>query len=109
MQRWRRLVVGLCLLAGGLFSEVSAQVRVDGYYRRNGTYVQPHMRNAPDSNPYNNWSFPGNTNPYTGERATGRIDTYLQDRHYTPQPSRLNELTPLPGLQPLPGLRPLGQ
>lgn len=56
-----------------------AAVRVKGYYRKDGTYVQPHYRSNPDGNPYNNWSYPGNTNPYTGETATGNSDTYLKN------------------------------
>lgn len=32
----------------------SAQI-VNGYFRDNGTYVQPHFRSAPDGNPYNNY------------------------------------------------------
>ncbi|MGD9649653.1 MAG: hypothetical protein AB7G80_09605 [Dongiaceae bacterium] len=34
-----------------------ADVRVRGYYRDNGTYVQPHYRSNPDGNPYNNYSY----------------------------------------------------
>ena len=45
-------------------------VYVHGYFRGNGTYVQPHYRSAPDSTPYNNWSAYGNTNPYTGKAGT---------------------------------------
>jgi hypothetical protein len=52
-------------------------VRVRGYVKRDGTYVQPHYRSAPDRSPYNNWSFPGNINPYTGKIATGDPATYL--------------------------------
>jgi len=59
-------------------SDISADVRVSGYYR-NGTYVQGHWRSAPDGNPYNNWSFPGNINPYTGRIATGNPETYLKN------------------------------
>jgi len=56
-----------------------AVVKVRGYYRKDGTYVQPHYRSDPDSNPYNNWSFPGNVNPYTGNVAPGNPDTYLEN------------------------------
>lgn len=56
-----------------------AQVRVRGYTKSNGTYVQPHYRSKPDGNPYNNWSYPGNTNPYTGKVATGDQNTYLNN------------------------------
>jgi len=49
---------------------VSAQVRVRGHFRRDGTYVQPHYRSYPDGNFYNNWSTKGNVNPYTGAPGT---------------------------------------
>jgi hypothetical protein len=62
-----------------LTSAAFADVHVNGYYRSNGTYVQPYYRSDPDGNPYNNYSYPGNTNPYTGETATGNPDTYLED------------------------------
>ena len=45
-------------------------VYVNGYYRNNGTYVEPYHRSAPDSSPYNNYSTQGNINPYTGARGT---------------------------------------
>ncbi|TAH59064.1 MAG: tetratricopeptide repeat protein, partial [Gottschalkiaceae bacterium] len=57
----------------------SPPVHVDGYFRKDGTYVAPHFRSAPDGNPYNNYSFPGNINPYTGKKATGNPDTYLEN------------------------------
>lgn len=56
-----------------------AAVHVNGYFRKNGTYVAPYYRSNPDSNPYNNYNYPGNTNPYTGKTATGNTDTYLYD------------------------------
>ena len=49
---------------------VAGDAHVNGYYRSNGTYVQPHMRSAPDNNPYNNYSTQGNVNPYTGQQGT---------------------------------------
>lgn len=45
-------------------------VWVNGYYRRDGTYVQPHYRTAPDGNISNNWSTSPNVNPYTGKTGT---------------------------------------
>jgi hypothetical protein len=48
------------IIAAALLAIVSASVMADvhvrGYYRDNGTYVQPHVRTAPDSNPCNNYS-----------------------------------------------------
>jgi len=57
----------------------STDVWVSGYYRKDGTYVMGHWRSSPDGNPYNNWSFPGNINPYTGKVATGNPETYLKN------------------------------
>jgi len=56
-----------------------AQVHVRGYIRSNGTYVAPHMRSSPNLTPTDNYSYPGNTNPYTGKTATGNPDTYLKN------------------------------
>lgn len=48
----------------------AGDVHVQGYTRKDGTYVQPHYRSAPDSSRNNNWSTQGNTNPYTGQAGT---------------------------------------
>lgn len=53
-----------------------ADVSVKGYYRNDGTYVQPHHRSSPNSNTNDNWSTKGNTNPYTGEKGTRDPDNY---------------------------------
>ena len=45
-------------------------VHVNGYVKKDGTYVAPHERSSPDGNFYNNWSTVGNTNPYTGKEGT---------------------------------------
>ena len=62
-----------------IIKKVNAATYVRGYFRKNGTYVKPHYRSNADGNPYNNYSFPGNTNPYTGKTATGKPDTYLRN------------------------------
>ena len=43
---------------------------VNGYFKRNGTYVAPHMRTAPNGTRFDNWSTKGNVNPYTGKAGT---------------------------------------
>ena len=62
--------------------------QVDGYVRKDGTYVPPHYRSAPDDTRMNNYTSEPNANPYTGERGTR--DPYQQ--HYEPykpyKPSR---------------------
>ena len=62
------LVSAFIIISGIAFADVS----VRGYYRSNGTYVQPHYRSNPDGNFGNNWSTYGNVNPYTGKTGTKR-------------------------------------
>jgi hypothetical protein len=79
MRKWTAIVAGL-LLTGALTSEVFA-ASVGGYYRNDGTYVQPYQRTNPDGNPFNNYSFPGNDNPNIGRTTPGDQQRYL-DRYY---------------------------
>ena len=81
IRRLFRAAVLLSTLAAIALQTVSAQVRVRGYYRKDGTYVRPHVRTYPDGNPYNNYSFPGNFNPNTGRITRGNPETYLR-RYY---------------------------
>lgn len=60
----------IILLAALFATPAVAQVSVDGYVRRDGTYVAPHYRSAPDSNRFNNYSSQGNYNPYSGRVGT---------------------------------------
>ena len=55
-----------------------SQVKVNGYYRSNGTYVQPHYRTAPNHTVRDNWSTYPNVNPHTGKTGT---------KHYQYKPS----------------------
>lgn len=65
-----RLLIGL-LCSVLLATSALADVRVRGYVRTDGTYVQPHSRTAPDPTPRNNYSYPGNFNPNTGRITPG--------------------------------------
>lgn len=47
--------IALTLLT--LNSTAMASVYVQGYYRSNGTYVQPHIRSNPDGIKSNNYSY----------------------------------------------------
>lgn len=44
--------------------------QVDGYVKSNGTYVQPHVKTAPNSTTSDNFGTKGNYNPYTGKAGT---------------------------------------
>ncbi len=74
----KSIITTLVILFIGIGS-LFAQVWVDGYYRKDGTYVKGHYRTKPDGNPYNNYSYPGNYNPNTGKITGGRIETYLRN------------------------------
>lgn len=76
--RFIALVVALLVTTS---MSAAAQTYVRGYTRSDGTYVQGHWRSSPDGNPYNNYSYPGNTNPYTGKIATGDANAYVE-RYY---------------------------
>jgi hypothetical protein len=70
-------------------------VHVRGYIRKDGTYVAPHNRSAPDSNFENNWSTKGNFNPYTGEEGTRVTPPIPGGGSGTPKPSPALRTRPL--------------
>ena len=76
------IVIGLLVCA----APVLAQTRVDGYTKRDGTYVAPHWRSTPDSSHNNNWSTSPNVNPFTGQQGTRapRIEPYQPIQPYQP-------------------------
>jgi|GEM_PF-975828 len=67
-----RLFFAVMVLLAVTFSFTSAakDVRVKGYFRKNGTYVAPHYRSSPNSTTLDNYSTRGNYNPYTGKSGT---------------------------------------
>ena len=75
----KKALLALALLAA---TSAFADEYVQGYIRHDGTYVAPHHRTAPDSNPYNNYSTQGNTNPYTGQAGT--VNPYQQPSYNAP-------------------------
>ena len=70
-----KLISILFLVFGLLFAQ--SKVYVQGYYRTDGTYVKGHYRTAPDSNPYNNYSYPGNYNPNKNSTSKKSSSSYL--------------------------------
>ena len=71
-----KLTIAAIIALAALSAPASAaDTYVDGYYRSNGTYVQPHYRTAPNGNPYDNYNYPGNYNPNRG-RSTGGTYSY---------------------------------
>ena len=68
MKKWGLLAFSAVLALVAV--DALAQVRVRGYTRKDGTYVAPHYRSAPNSTKYDNYSTQGNYNPYTGKKGT---------------------------------------
>ena len=64
-------LISIVLFISSVSLSLSAQTRVSGYFKSNGTYVQPHVRSSRNSTNHDNWSTRGNMNPYTG--STGSI------------------------------------
>jgi hypothetical protein len=79
MSSIKRIILVLAVVVLGIPFTADAQVWVNGYYRDDGTYVKGHYRSSPDGNPYNNYSFPGNYNPNTGEVTSGSVEAYLRN------------------------------
>jgi len=70
------ICISLALLLGLSSAIAAANVSVDGYTKKNGTYVAPHQRTSPDSSFHNNWSTKGNSNPYTGKKGYKKYKGY---------------------------------
>ena len=48
----------------------NASKHVNGYTKRDGTYVAPHHRSDPNRTQRDNYSSKPNVNPYNGKRGT---------------------------------------
>lgn len=66
--------IALALFLGLVSLSAVADQFVNGYVRKDGTYVQPHWRSNSNSTKADNYSTSGNTNPYTG--AQGHSQDY---------------------------------
>ncbi|MDY0943873.1 hypothetical protein [Priestia megaterium] len=94
MNKKRIFIALLVFLVFGTTIQAQADVSVRGYYRKDGTYVRPHMRSDPDGNFNNNWSTKGNINPYTGEEGTktSPSDSGSYDSSYDSSDNDYNDL-----------------
>ncbi len=78
----RKSIVAISILASsiGLSIAANADQYVNGYTRRDGTYVEPHYQTNPNSTKLDNYSTQGNVNPYTGK--AGAVDPYKPSNDY---------------------------
>jgi hypothetical protein len=88
MKKWIVLSAVLGLM-GFLASETLA-ASVQGYYRKDGTYVQPHQRTNPNGKLSDNYSFPGNYNPNTGTITPGDPGRVPERSGTYPNPFQVN-------------------
>ena len=93
------ILILLFFYFGLVFSQTNPNhLKVSGYTRKDGTYVQPYFRTEPNSSKQDNFSTKGNINPYTGK--PGWIDPqskystfYYNTYTYTPTASESNYAT----------------
>ena len=65
MRFFIRIFFTVFLFAFG--TDCFAQVQVKGYYRKDGTYVSPHVRSSPDAYKWNNYGPSSSSPEYTGK------------------------------------------
>ncbi len=70
-----KTLLSLIFLLALIFpSIVYADQFVNGYVRRDGTYVAPHIRSSPNNTVIDNHSLSGNRNPYNGNIGSNRYE-----------------------------------
>jgi hypothetical protein len=82
-----KLILSAALLLPAIATGGSAQraVGVRGHTTRDGVYVPPYVRTAPNETRTDNWSSKPNINPYTGKAGTA--DPYAP-KPYKPYSSK---------------------
>lgn len=73
-----RLILGLA--ATFLVSTVWSDTYVNGYYKKDGTYVDGHFKSSPNNTNRDNYSTQTNLNPYTGT-AGSKAPDYSQNAY----------------------------
>ena len=84
----KTLIYTLAIMMALTFPAKAQDSYVEGYYRNDGTYVQPHYRSAPNSNPYDNYSAPTNINPSIGsfgDNNSPSLDNGGAENSFKPQ------------------------
>jgi hypothetical protein len=91
----------LCLIY--LSQTCLSQVRVRGYFRKNGTYVSPHIRTSPDGILSNNYSYKsGNSSLSIGSNKTYQSKNYLLNNSATVISSVNNDVSKIDNSHPSP-------
>jgi hypothetical protein len=96
-QRVTMGLVGVLVVSLLLVLVAEAQVLVEGYFCKDGTYVQPLIAPSLESTLYKNDNAPGTVHPSTGKIPPGNPNTYLYTSCNPPFPSPFL-VQPLPPL-----------
>lgn len=62
-------VVTLTLFSLSKSSSAEASSGVKSFFKKNGTFVQPHFRSSPNKSKLDNFSSKGNINPFNGKKG----------------------------------------
>ncbi|MEG1709382.1 MAG: hypothetical protein RR285_11810 [Acinetobacter sp.] len=73
-------IIFVALFVG--ITAISAQTHVNGYYRKDGTYVQSHTRSSKNNTNHDNYSTTNNSNPYTGQKGSVARDYSSEAANY---------------------------
>jgi len=90
----KKLFLSLALAFIAQFSFGQSTVCVSGYWKSNGTYVQPHYRTSPNSTVRDNYSTYPNVNPHTGQTGTKNYNSSSNKTYYYVQPKATNYKRP---------------
>lgn len=77
----------LCLLLIVIPLISHADEYVQGYVRKDGTYVQGYNRSDSNDSVRDNYSYKGNTNPYSGEEGKNYYRNDSSSEYYQTKPS----------------------
>jgi len=67
------LIVSMLFFVFSILAATGAEARYTrGYYRKSGTYVKPYHSTNSNYTKRDNYSYRGNTNPYTGKKGYSR-------------------------------------
>jgi hypothetical protein len=80
MSVFKRMLVALTFLF--VSSLVNADTWVNGYVKRDGTYVEGHYRQDSNSTNRDNYSTQGNVNPYSGDSGSRARDYSSEALNY---------------------------
>jgi hypothetical protein len=84
----------LAVLAVALMATLAFAGQVRGYTRSNGTYVNSYQRSSPNSTVQDNYSYKGNSNPYTGAVGTNRYTSSPSSQYYNPAALKTPSFSP---------------